>query len=1093
MHKKSKSPNRIVLGLNKELLRTLCSLAVVAAFGISMLGSAVDPWAGTDDDYAEEPLFTVLFAPPEDYAATSSEPALEFSGNQTVIAPPAGSGAGVGLRRQSDCSITEYYATSSATSTYTSGTFTLNPVANYQSFLHSAAGLTTTAGTWSNGCADQELGVPSRYGVYLGMTKDGASAIGAYIDYNNDLYVGSVNLTTGTYSATELLTANAGAVLAADLNGDGYPDLIVETLSSTAPIAVYLNNGDGTFAYQTSSTSILSGMSPGALTADDMNGDGKIDLMAAAGNQLIFLPGNGDGTFGAPVTTPVSFSSSTQAAQYIATGDFTGNGKKDLILSNGYVFLGNGDGTFTAAASPIVLAGSSSGLSAEGFPVVGDWNNDGKLDVAFVSIGSPAVLTVYLGNGDGTFTEGNSYAVMYGLQYVSAADLDGDGNLDLILGEGNGGSYGPDYNSAGFMQVLMGRGDGSFAGAQVYLNGHLSIGGNLGPQSFATADFHGKGFVDVLGVSGSGLEMLTGNGSGAFTTSTAISTSGVYAVTAADMNGDGKTDAVFVEYSSSGNEVAVALGNGDGTFQPATTTLLPATTGTGETLTVGDFNGDGKPDVIVTEGAAVYLLPNQGNGQLGAPALIDTEANPVQGAAAADLRGNGKMDLVLAESTPILPSSAGAVNVLLGNGDGTFQPDVSYSVNYSPLAIAIGDMNNDGKPDLVVASANSAYTATNLYVLPGKGDGSFGTAVTSSLPEAYITSLAIADFNGDGNPDVVAGACCGSTFTTVAYGNGTGAFPTIYGLPLGASTVSVVGVDVNGDNKPDLLFESAGTPAALEVVLNQSIATAAPQPTTTTLTASATSVGAGASVTFTATVAPSSGSGTPTGTVTFYDGATTLGSETLSAGSAAFTTSSLAVGTHSITASYSGDSNNAASTSSAVSVAINALDFSLAVSGSSTQTASAGGTASYSLAVAPLYGNYPGTVTFTVAGMPSGATSTFSPSSITATGGAQTVGLTVSIPATAAANRSRPRNGFPPATLALLLLPLAGLMRRRGRGLVRFACLLLIALAGMAASTALSACGGGGSQGQSTQTYAATVTAASGSVQHTVNITLNVN
>ncbi len=147
----------------------------------------------------------------------------------------------------------------------------------------------------------------------------------------------------------------------------------------------------------------------------------------------------------------------------------------------------------------------------------------------------------------------------------------------------------------------------------------------------------------------------------------------------------------------------------------------------------------------------------------------------------------------------------------------------------------------------------------------------------------------------------------------------------------------------------------------------------------------------------------------PTGTVTFYDGTTSLGTGTLSSGTATYSATSLAVGTHSITASYGGDASNSSSTSSAITITITAAtapDFTLAVSGTSAQTVKPGQSASYSINVSPLNGSYPGTVTFAASGLPVGATASFSPSSIASTSGAQAVTLTIQTSAASARERA---------------------------------------------------------------------------------------
>ncbi len=247
-------------------------------------------------------------------------------------------------------------------------------------------------------------------------------------------------------------------------------------------------------------------------------------------------------------------------------------------------------------------------------------------------------------------------------------------------------------------------------------------------------------------------------------------------------------------------------------------------------------------------------------------------------------------------------------------------------------------------------------------------------------------------------------------------------------------------------------------------------------------------------VTFTATLTATAG--TPTGTVSFYDGATLLGPGTVSAAAATYTTSSLAAGSHSITAVYSGDTNFAPVTSSAVTETIE--NFTVGVgSGSSSVTASPGGQAVYTFAVTPPAGNvFAGPITFAVTGLPSGGTATFSPSSLAAGAGATNVTMTVSVPATAEA-RPLPRpfgGGALPLALGLILLPFAGRMKRVSRRLNRMGCVLVLGVVGLAFAFGITACGGGGSGTKTTspqpRTYTLTVAANSGALSNTFNVTL---
>jgi hypothetical protein len=246
------------------------------------------------------------------------------------------------------------------------------------------------------------------------------------------------------------------------------------------------------------------------------------------------------------------------------------------------------------------------------------------------------------------------------------------------------------------------------------------------------------------------------------------------------------------------------------------------------------------------------------------------------------------------------------------------------------------------------------------------------------------------------------------------------------------------------------------------------------------------------SVTFTATV--SSSAGTPSGTVSFYDGTTLLGTGTLSAGVATYTTSALADGPNSITAVYSGDTHFLTVTSGAMAEMVE--DFTLApASGGGSQTIEPGGKAVYTLAVDPPSGmTFPGAISLNVTGLPAGATAVFSPASVAAGSGDTNVTLTVTAPGVAAAQPLRKPfgGGLLPMALGLIALPFAGSLRRAGRRWKGMVCLLVLGLAGAALAAGLTGCGGGGGGGGGPQSYTLTITATSGSLSHSTTVNLTV-
>ncbi|MGC9990666.1 MAG: FG-GAP-like repeat-containing protein, partial [Terriglobales bacterium] len=401
---------------------------------------------------------------------------------------------------------------------------------------------------------------------------------------------------------------------------------------------------------------------------------------------------------------------------------------------------------------------------------------------------------------------------------------------------------------------------------------------------------------------------------GEFTTSVAV----------ADVNGDGKPDLLLTNY---GSGVAVLLGNGDGTFQAA------VNYGAGTNfVAVGDVNGDGKPDLVVAGGGegSVSVLLGNGDGTFQAAVSYGSGGYEATSVAVADVDGDGKPDLLVANSCAGPPDAldiceeGGSVGVLRGNGDGTFQSAVNYSsgaATFDTMSLAVADVNGDGKPDLLVANdciTDSDYppcTNDTVGVLLGNGDGTFQAVVSYGAGGSFTHSVAVADVDGDGKPDlVVADECvnssnCYNGIVGVLLGNGDGTFQTALtygsGGDAGANLVTVA--DVNGDGKPDIEVAIGCfgcNNGSVGVLINTSVSSA-----TTALTSSSNPSSIGQAVTFAATVTSQGFKIMPTGTVSFFDGTKTFGTVELNGNVANITTSGLSIGTHSITAVYSGDSN----------------------------------------------------------------------------------------------------------------------------------------------------------------------------------------
>jgi hypothetical protein len=932
-------------------------------------------------------LSGILYPPYDKFAGNSTSldsAAQDFSAQMAGV-------AGTVLLRQADCSVAGESFSKLALTTnsgYTgtfSGTFTPTATPDYGAKLHTLAGLTTTPGVFAKGCEDNIAGIAGQASVLLGTTTDG-SYVGAATDINNDLYIGAIH-PAGTYTATKSTFTFVVSMYVGDKNSEGIRQLIVQGLKTgiTFPTSMLYTinvHADGTSDAPVLLATPYTGASYTTAsfltTVDDVTGDGKRDIVisgALGSNAIAVLPATGNGGFGAAIVSVTP----TGEGGPLLTGDFNGDGKRDVVAA-GSILFGKGDGTFTLGPAAPALGGQ----------VVADFNNDGKDDIAGITAGG---VSIALGKGDGTFTSlGPSYAVQYGAQSLAATDIDGDGNIDLVVGQGQSGVYGPPANGNGLTMFLMGNGDGTLHGAYGY--GYSA--GTAAHGAFASGDFDGDGKVDVLSIVTNqlgntlGIQLLKGDGKGVLTAQPTITTVMPGFVAAADVNGDGKLDAVALAGGTDGSGnpdtvVSIVKGNGDGTFAAPVTYAVSSESVTSSNLAVGDVEGTGKPDVVVALNETLYLLKNNGDGTFTAATKIDTQTG-YQSLVIADVNGDGKADIVATAGTQAYGTlTSGQLLVYLSKGGGTFSAPVAVTNVTNGQDAVVADVNKDGKPDIVMLASDATSGVFSLSAYLGKGDGTYGPAVSSSLKGQYMVGLAIADVDGDGKADVLIGACCGNTLSSIAYGNGDGTFGTNFGLSIGPSTNEVAFADLNNDGRPDLLLASNKTLVTSLNEFGSAVTTLAAS--TTTLTASPNPVTAGQTVTFTATVAAGSGTVVPTGIVNFIEDGSSLGMVTLSAqGVATLATAAMGVGTHSVTASYGGDSVFAAS-SSVVSLVVTtaaAADFGLSASPTA-GTVTAGGSVQTTVSLAPA-GGFANAVSLSCSGLPAYTTCGFSPASVTSDG-----------------------------------------------------------------------------------------------------------
>jgi hypothetical protein len=671
-----------------------------------------------------------------------------------------------------------------------------------------------------------------------------------------------------------------------DMNLDGKPDLIITSTGnfsfigapspSTPPqgsLQVLLGDGKGGF----SQSVLSSGFSnDGEVTIGDVNGDGSPDVVAISftwsSSSSNWVPcieslfGNRKGQFTGGLCTGTNVVSAA-VGPFLQLGAFVKTGRLDVLLSGRFLYKNNGDGTFGAGIEIAANLTSADNAGAGGFTsATSDLDGDGNLDIVLTNTSGMGVMPLY-GNGDDTFVLGLGAAGGGKPASLAIADVNGDGKPDIVVADA-------DTNT--FTSVLN-LGNRSFAGVSDISSIRAQGQTNLG-RATAAGDFTGDGKADVLGrvVGSSTLQLLVwpGNANGKFGTPvTSTSTIADYSntsitrvVVAADFNNDGKLDAV-VETPSG---IATAIGKGDGTFNigiiPGISSVFRA---------VGDVNGDKILDIVSQDGGTDFNIQvslGKGDGTFQKPTTVTGNFYPGY-LYTADLNGDGKDDIVASIgqvlSGGIFVSYPG---ILLSKGDGTFGAPILLSSPGPALAFASGDFNEDGKTDLTYNDGSKTY------VCLGNGDGTFQKCLQYVFS---ASALYVVDVNGDGHKDLVISA---ANSVTVMLGRGDGTFSSPFQYP---ASQSFAMADINGDGAPDLLTSytllnaggtqisassTPGIPTKVQVVINPSVA----------------------------------GFGPPTGSVSAFVGGKQVDTQTVSAGSAVLSVNPTSA-SQNVTLTYSGD------------------------------------------------------------------------------------------------------------------------------------------------------------------------------------------
>jgi YD repeat-containing protein len=607
-----------------------------------------------------------------------------------------------------------------------------------------------------------------------GIILRGASAIASPV-VGGTTDVGTITLRptdNKTYPGRTFLTGDDPAAMSvADLNGDGRPD-VVTVNGSSSDISVLLASGNGFLPDQRYAAGDGPFSGPRSVAFGDLNGDGRVDLVTTnpASDTIAILLGNGDGSFQNQQRLAVG-----DNPLFVAVADINGDSKFDIIAANRNsgdvsLLLGNGDGSFQPQLRHTAGDGAFLGPIAI---AVADINGDGRFDLVS-RINASNDISILLGNGDATFQAQLRVPVGASPTAVAVADMNGDNRMDLIV-----------TTSANVVTVFFGNGDGSFQTPQSYPVG-------ASPASLAIVDANGDGIPDIVTANllSRDISVLLGNGDGTSQTEQRFSVGlRPSSIVAASLDGDSAIDLVLA--NSGFDNVTLLYGNGNGTFRSRRAFSV------GDAplaVTVADFNGDGKPDIAAANRSSndLSILQGNGNGTFQTQQRFAVGSLPVA-VVTADLNADGRLDVVTANS------STDDVSILLGNGDGTFQPEQRYVVGDTPFALAVGDFNGDGKFD--VAAAN--VISRDISVLLGIGDGTFQPQQRFLLgyPVSGPNSIAVADIDGDGKVDLVAGRNLeGNGDNVIVFiGNGDGTFQLPRPFQGGIGTRSVAVGDLNGD------------------------------------------------------------------------------------------------------------------------------------------------------------------------------------------------------------------------------------------------------------------------------------------------------
>ena len=755
----------------------------------------------------------------------------------------------------------------------------------------------------------------------------------------------SVQIFIGAQTATSLSASTSTALL-------GTPVVLTATATSIlggTPIQV----GQVTFTYQETVNGVTFSGSFGSASLS-ANGTAVLTTRPAVGTYVVTAALPGTTTAGASTSTPQvltiagngSYGSTTALVSSGSVGDYTltatvsgfGLGAPAGTLS----FLNTTNGNqplATAVLDPTTVAQGLVPLSSAPptasnvqFVATGDFNQDGMSDYATVT--SDGKVVVDLMQANGLLQSGGSYTISTSLNGIVAADVNGDGKLDLVAIS----------SSDSTISILLGNGDGSFQSPQ----GAQILTASAGPTYLSVADLNGDGKLDLVETASGArnVSVFLGNGDGTFGAQQDYRVGrGPNSVVIADFNADGSPD-LAVSNQSYGS-ISILLGVGDGTFQPQTSTSVPYGDSAG-ILAVGSLRGNGIVDLIAPDlyDSSFFVYLGNNDGTFAAPVRYSVNGSSVGQAVLADINHDGKLDLVATYNNQIA--------ILPGVGDGTFGVEQDFSTGNGVVNVALADFNNDGLLDFitsdaadntttillgqqsVTASATGVYaTGTGIQLVNASfpGDTTHAASLSNTVPLQPSTQTPSSTSLNASSLSIAAGSPVtftasvtpvptGATYGTIAfYSGGTllGTTP-VNSNGLAAYTTATLSVDV--DAITAVYSGNAALATSTSPVLTESVTAS----TVTLLSSSSTTSIYGQPLTLTASVSPVP-SGSSRGSLRFYQASTLLGTGELAAdGSTRLSVSTLPVGADVITAVYSGVAGYLTSTSLPLSITVTAVN-----------------------------------------------------------------------------------------------------------------------------------------------------------------------